>query len=262
MDWTHRTLRCGLATLSEAPTLRNQLKLLTPPVVRGEPTEDLVLSSPGRGTTPSGYGSAVLQALPRSCFPVPRQMVRWCLIGADPQSVQGLRLATSQPAVLIWSQIRAGVVSHPTPHGLSRSYYLWLTSHYKSVMHVGVGCPVAAGLQHRIVVRALPDLTVPYPFGPAQALAALTLWAADLPGISGGFLQRGSHPRTPLIPFIRPYMPTAPVSQLLTDFTKAGPMSLTLSTEGPFLFPRQDQDPSVSHRRFHVAAAAFWEVPR
>src|ERR1700733_6626620 len=76
------------------------------------------------------------------------------------------------------------------------------------------------------------------------------------------FLQRGSHPRTPLIPFIRPYMPTAPVSQLLTDFTKAGPMSLTLSTEGPFLFPHQDQDPSVSNRRFHVAAAAFWEVPR
>src|ERR1700733_6626621 len=54
-------------------------------------------------------------------------------------------------------------------------------------MHVGVGCPVAAGLQHRIVVRALPDLTVPYPFGPAQASAALTLWAADLPGISSGF---------------------------------------------------------------------------
>jgi hypothetical protein len=64
------------ATLSEAPTLRNQLKLLTPLVVRGEPTEDLVLSSPGRGTTPSGYGSVVLRRLTRSYLPVPWQMVR------------------------------------------------------------------------------------------------------------------------------------------------------------------------------------------
>ena len=57
-----------------------------------------------------------------------------------------------------------------------------------SVMLVGVGCPVATDLQHRIVITPVPDLTMPYPFGPAQALAALTLWAADLPGISGGFL--------------------------------------------------------------------------
>jgi hypothetical protein len=41
----------------KAPTPRNQLKFLTPLITRGEPTEDLVLSSPGRGTTPSGYGS-------------------------------------------------------------------------------------------------------------------------------------------------------------------------------------------------------------
>ena len=57
-----------------------------------------------------------------------------------------------------------------------------------SVMLVGVGCPVAMDLQHWIVITPVPDLIVPYPFGPAQALAALTLWAADLPGISGSFL--------------------------------------------------------------------------
>ena len=44
-----------------------------------------------------------------------------------------------------------------------------------SVMLMGVGCPVATGLQHRVVITPVPDLTVPYPFGPAQALAAVKL---------------------------------------------------------------------------------------
>jgi hypothetical protein len=45
-----------------------------------------------------------------------------------------------------------------------------------SVMLMGVGCPVATGLQHRIVITTIPDLIVPYPFGPAQALAAVKLF--------------------------------------------------------------------------------------
>jgi hypothetical protein len=41
----------------KAPTLQNQLKFLTPLIIQEEPMEDLVLSSPERGTAPSGYSS-------------------------------------------------------------------------------------------------------------------------------------------------------------------------------------------------------------
>lgn len=72
----HFFTRPGGSTRPAAPTQRNQLKPLTPLFLRREPTADLVLSSPEWGTTPSGYGSAVIRIPPRSYFPVPRQMVR------------------------------------------------------------------------------------------------------------------------------------------------------------------------------------------
>ena len=79
--------------------------------------EDLVLSSPGKGTAPSGYGSAVIQgATPILTFPFPG---RW-FADADwrgSPSVPDLRLAMSQPVVLPDAMIGTGVVSQPPPHG-------------------------------------------------------------------------------------------------------------------------------------------------
>ena len=79
--------------------------------------EDLVLSSPGRGTAPSGYSSAVIQgATPILTFLFAG---RW-FADADRRrspSVPDLHLAMSQPVVLPDAMIGTRVVSQPPPHG-------------------------------------------------------------------------------------------------------------------------------------------------
>lgn len=104
----------------EAPTPRNQLKLLAPLIIRGEPTEDLVLSSPGRGTAPSGYGSAVLQVT--SLLLLSRSQADGSLdaMRRGSPSVPSLRLATSQPVVPIHPLMEPELFHHHRPKGYMR----------------------------------------------------------------------------------------------------------------------------------------------
>jgi hypothetical protein len=161
----------------EGPTLRNQLKFLTPLIIRGEPTEDLVLSSPGRGTTPSGYGPQLYQTTSHS-------QGRWFADASRRGSPICPKFLSCRKPTGCANPIRdrTGVILPRRPKGYRSDYYLRLTSHHMSVMLMGARFPVPTGVAPIRSDRylALPGLTVPYPFGPLSGVYLLRLTSIQI----------------------------------------------------------------------------------
>ena len=136
-------------------------------ITHGRPTEDLVLSSPGRGTTPAGYSSAVLGCQPQPTFPFPS---RWFDLptGPDPHLSQVSVLPTP-------SRYCTRGMTLPTTGAVLGSFDAWTSGPYlalshctalTNVLHRGVGCPVEVShlvglFSGRYPILPSPILSVP-----------------------------------------------------------------------------------------------------